>query len=170
MIIDNKALKEYKIQLQQSITVCSERCLFYSCKWYEWFKYIQLFFFSFFFNRSAFYRAAEVLDGIKKDSLDDKEFFTDNELHRKTISTYEIPYEASLPPLSEYEFNKYQYAKSLFQIRQFDSVKDVLGNSKSPKLYFLRLYAKYLVRNCMKKYGAIGLMIQLRLVKREEKN
>lgn len=125
---------------------------------------------TFFYNCSAFHRAAEVLDGIKKDALYDKESFTDNELHYKSVSTYQIPYEASLPPLSEYEFNKYQYAKSLFQIRQFDSVKDVLGNSKSPKLYFLRLYAKYLVRNCIKKYGAIGLITYLRLVKKEEKN
>lgn len=84
-----------------------------------------------------------MLDGIRKDILDDKESFTNNE--SQSASPYQIPYEASLPPLSEYEYNKYQYAKSLFQIRQFDSVKDVLGNSKSPKLYFLRLYAKYLV-------------------------
>ena len=90
-----------------------------------------------------FDRAAEVLDGIRKDILDDKETFANNEL--QSASTYHIPYEASLPPLSEHEYNKYQYAKSLFQIRQFDSVKDVLGNSKSPKLYFLRLYAKYRV-------------------------
>lgn len=88
------------------------------------------------------HRAAEVLDGIKKDMLDYKDLFTDGEFHLKSVS----PYEASLPPLTEYEYNKYQYAKALFQIRQFDSVKDVLGNSKSPKLYFLRLYAKYLVR------------------------
>lgn len=92
----------------------------------------------------VFDRAAEVLDGIRKDILEDKESFTNNE--PQLVSAYQIPYEASLPPLSEYEYNKYQYAKSLFQIRQFDSVKDVLGNSKSPKLYFLRLYAKYLVR------------------------
>ncbi|KAI8636467.1 anaphase promoting complex subunit 8, partial [Parasitella parasitica] len=121
MIIDDKAIKESKLQLQQSIVVCSERCLFYSSKW-----------------------AAEVLDGIKKDVIEDKEAFTNAETNWKSVSTYQIPYEASLPPLSEYEYNKYQYAKSLFHIRQFDSVKDVLGNSKSPKLYFLRLYAKYL--------------------------
>lgn len=77
--------------------------------------------------------------------IDDKIPFTENEVHLPTISTYHTQYESTLPPLYEKEYNKYQYAKSLFQLRQFDSVHDVLKGSKHPKLYFLRLYAKYLV-------------------------
>lgn len=90
-------------------------------------------------------RAAEVLNGIKDDFLDDKVPFTQNEVHIPTISTYHTDYESSLPPLSERDYNLYQYAKTLFNIRHFHSVIDVLGQSKHPKLYFLRLYAKYLV-------------------------
>lgn len=91
------------------------------------------------------YRAAEILDGIRDDMLDDKIPFTQNEVHLSTISPYHTPYELSLPALTEEEYNKYQYAKALFQLRQFDGVANVLRDSKSPKLYFLRLYSKYLV-------------------------
>jgi hypothetical protein len=34
MILTDEAIKTFKVQLQQSIIVCSERCLFYSVKWY----------------------------------------------------------------------------------------------------------------------------------------
>ncbi|CAO3647336.1 unnamed protein product [Mucor hiemalis] len=76
--------------------------------------------------------------------LDKQVSFTNNELHKPIISLYEIPYEKKQPALTEEEYNKYQYAKVLFQIRQFDGVANVLGDSKKGKLYFLRLYAKYL--------------------------
>ncbi|KAI9483556.1 MAG: hypothetical protein EXX96DRAFT_536877 [Benjaminiella poitrasii] len=89
-------------------------------------------------------RACEMLDGIKKELLDSKIPFTNNEIHLKALSTYHTDYESSLPPLLEEDYNKYQFAKALFQMRQFDRIGDVLGDSKSPKLYFLRLYAKYL--------------------------
>lgn len=117
-------------------------------------------------------RAAEILDGIKEDLLDNRIPFTENEVHLNTISTYHTTYESSLPPLSEYEYNKYQYAKSLFQLRQFDSVSDVLGNSKSPKLYFLRLYAKYLVIVLLKlKENVVADLYQGNsLEKREKRN
>ncbi|ORE10336.1 TPR-like protein, partial [Rhizopus microsporus var. microsporus] len=121
MILTDDSIQAFKVQLQQSIIVCSERGLFYASKW-----------------------AAEVLNGIKDDFLDDKVPFTQNEVHIPTISTYHTDYESSLPPLSERDYNLYQYAKTLFNIRHFHSVMDVLGQSKHPKLYFLRLYAKYL--------------------------
>lgn len=91
-------------------------------------------------------RAAEILDGINTSMLDEGTSFTQNDKNLSVLSPYHTPYENTIPPLSEFEYNKYQYAKSLFQIRQFYSVQDVLRNSKSPKLYFLRLYAKYLVK------------------------
>ncbi|KAI8365140.1 anaphase promoting complex subunit 8 [Blakeslea trispora] len=121
MILTDESIRQFKVHLQQSVIVCSERCLHESAKW-----------------------AAELLSGIRSDLLDSRVPFTQNDIHLQTISPYNIPYEASIPPLSEHEYNIYQYAKSLFQMRQFDSVKDVLGDSKSPKLYFLRLYTKYL--------------------------
>lgn len=34
MIVTAEAIRTFKIQLQQSILVCSERCLTYSVKWY----------------------------------------------------------------------------------------------------------------------------------------
>lgn len=80
------------------------------------------------------------------DLLDSRIPFTTNDVHLPTISLYHNPYQIDLPPLSELEYNKYQYAKSLFHIRQFDSVTHALGQSKTPQLYFLRLYAKYLVK------------------------
>lgn len=76
--------------------------------------------------------------------LDKQVSFTNNELHKSIISLYDIPYENEQPALTEEEYNKYQYAKVLFQLRQFDGVGNVLGDSKKGKLYFLRLYAKYL--------------------------
>lgn len=85
------------------------------------------------------------MDGVREDLLDTKVPFTQNEVHLPTVSIYHNPYELQLPPLTEIEYNKYQYAKALFQMRQFDSVTQLLQNSKSPRLYFLRLYAKYLV-------------------------
>jgi anaphase-promoting complex subunit 8 len=78
--------------------------------------------------------------------LDNGTSFTDKNSNSNVLSVYHTPYECSLQPLSEEEYNKYQYAKTLFQIRQFHSVQDVLGESKSPKLYFLRLYARYMVK------------------------
>lgn len=89
-------------------------------------------------------RATEILDGIRQEFLDNKIPFTQNEVHLPTISIYHNPYESQLPPLDELEYNRYQYAKALFQMRQFDGVTNVLDDSKSPRLYFLRLYAKYL--------------------------
>ncbi|KAI8094223.1 anaphase-promoting complex subunit Apc8 [Thamnidium elegans] len=121
MILNDEAVKSFKTQLQQAVIVCSERCLFYSVKW-----------------------ATEILDGIRDDLLDTRIPFTQNEVHLPTVSIYHNPYESQLPPLTEVEYNKYQYAKALFQMRQFDSVTHLLQNSKSPRLYFLRLYAKYL--------------------------
>ncbi|KAI7905498.1 anaphase promoting complex subunit 8 [Cokeromyces recurvatus] len=121
MVITSEAIRSFKVQLQQAVIICSERCLFNSAKW-----------------------ACEILDGIKDELLDTKIPFTNNDVHLKVVSTYHTDYESSLPPLSEYEYNKYQFAKTLFQMRQFDRVRDVLGDSKSSKLYFLRLYARYL--------------------------
>lgn len=85
------------------------------------------------------------MDGIRPEFLDNLNSFTQNEVNLPTISIYQNPYELQLPGLSELEYNKYQYAKLLFQMRQFDSVVNVLNEFKSPKLYFLRLYAKYMV-------------------------
>ncbi|KAI9262921.1 anaphase promoting complex subunit 8 [Helicostylum pulchrum] len=121
MILNDEVVKCFKTQLQQAVIVCSERCLFYSVKW-----------------------ATEVLDGIREDFLDTEIPFTRNQENLPTLSIYHNPYEVQLPPLTEVEYNKYQYAKALFNMRQFDSVTDLLQNSKSPRLYFLRLYAKYL--------------------------
>ncbi|KAI8371174.1 anaphase promoting complex subunit 8 [Choanephora cucurbitarum] len=121
MIITDESIRQFKVHLQQSVIVCSERCLNESAKW-----------------------ASELLAGIREDLNDSRVPFTQNDIHLQTISPYHIPYESSLSPLSEHEYNLYLYAKSLFQLREFDSVKSVLGDSKSPKLYFLRLFAKYL--------------------------
>ncbi|KAI9276753.1 hypothetical protein BDA99DRAFT_474591 [Phascolomyces articulosus] len=53
-------------------------------------------------------------------------------------------YESSLPPLSEKEHNKYQYARALFRMQQYDNVAFILKDYTAPRLMFLRLYAKYL--------------------------
>ncbi|KAG0749092.1 hypothetical protein G6F57_005882 [Rhizopus arrhizus] len=122
MYLTSELVQAFKVQLQQSILVCSERGLFYASKW-----------------------AAEILDGIQTDLLDAKVPFTQNETHIPTLSAYHTEYESSLAPLSEYDYNRYQYAKTLFYMRHFNAVIDVLGQSNHPKLYFLRLYSKYLM-------------------------
>jgi anaphase-promoting complex subunit 8 len=60
--------------------------------------------------------------------------------------TYSTNYDASLPPFNEVEYNKYQYAKSLFHVRQYENASYVLRGLDNPRLRFLRLYARYLVR------------------------
>ncbi|RCH80254.1 Anaphase-promoting complex subunit 23, partial [Rhizopus stolonifer] len=89
--------------------------------------------------------AAEILDGIHGDLVDNLVPFTGTSTNIPTFSAYCTDYDSLLPPLTELEYNKYQYAKTLFQLRQFNTVVDVLKEYQHPKLYFLRLYSKYLV-------------------------
>lgn len=84
------------------------------------------------------------MDGIRPDLLDTKTAFTKSESHLETVSLYHNPYEAQFPALTELEYNRYQYAKALFQMRQFDGVTNILEGFTPPRLYFLRLYSKYL--------------------------
>ncbi|KAG0176956.1 Anaphase-promoting complex subunit 23 [Apophysomyces sp. BC1021] len=114
-------IRLFKQQLQQAVLVCSERCLYNSTKW-----------------------AAELLAGIRTDLIDPNRTFTSDDANMATTAITKTTYEASLPPLSEEEYNKYQYAKALFQMRQFQNVNFTLTDCTSPKLRFLRLYAKYL--------------------------
>ncbi|ORX56834.1 anaphase-promoting complex subunit 8-like protein [Hesseltinella vesiculosa] len=107
-------IQRFKRQLQEAIIVCSDRCLFNATKW-----------------------AAEVLDGIKIETLDLSNQFEHQQSHV-------TDYDASLPPFNEQEYNKYQYAKSLFHMRQFENVSYILHGYDNPRLRFLRLYAKYL--------------------------
>lgn len=92
------------------------------------------------------YRAAEILDGIDDRQLNQDSNYTQNADNAASIATYSTEYESSLPALTEKEYNKYQYAKALFQMRQYDNVAFILSNYTHPKLVFLKLYAKYLVR------------------------
>ncbi|ORZ08413.1 anaphase promoting complex subunit 8 [Absidia repens] len=110
---DNE-IQRFKRQLQQSIVICSDRCLYNSTKW-----------------------SAEVLDGVKEEMLDKSNQYE----HQNTYSTN---YDASLPSFNEVEYNKYQYAKSLFHVRQYENVSFILRDLNNPRLRFLRLYASYL--------------------------
>ncbi|KAI9313974.1 cell division cycle 23 [Dichotomocladium elegans] len=114
-------IQHFKRDLQQALLVCSERCLYSSSKW-----------------------AAEILSGIEDSNLDHDPSFTKLEQNLPVTTVTLTDYESSLPPLTEKEYNKYQYAKVLFQMRQYDNVAFVLRGYTAPKLLFLRLYAKYL--------------------------
>ncbi|KAI8876795.1 TPR-like protein [Backusella circina FSU 941] len=122
MILTEDSIKTFKEQLQQSILVCSDRCLYQAAKW-----------------------SAEVLDGIKPTSINNSDnSYTQSDFTLPCTSTYRTNYEASLGALTELEYNKYQYAKALFSIKQFDAVSFVLDGFEAPKLLFLKLYAQYL--------------------------
>jgi len=43
------------------------------------------------------------------------------------------------------EYDKFLYAKSLFDIREFDRASYVLNSLTHPKCIFLRLYSKFMV-------------------------
>jgi anaphase-promoting complex subunit 8 len=93
-------------------------------------------------------RSAEVLDGINTSWINNNDkSYTKSDFNLPCISTYHTNYESSLEPLTELEYNKYQYAKTLFSIKQFDAVSFVLDGFEAPKLLFLKLYAQYLVRH-----------------------
>ncbi|KAF7727059.1 anaphase-promoting complex component apc8 [Apophysomyces ossiformis] len=119
--LSTASVRSFKQQLQQAVLVCSERCLYNSTKW-----------------------AAELLAGIRTDLIDLNPNFTGDDNNIATVAVNKTSYEASLPQLSEQEHNKYQYAKALFQMRQFQNVSYILAGCNAPKLRFLRLYAKYL--------------------------
>ncbi|KAI8366073.1 anaphase promoting complex subunit 8 [Radiomyces spectabilis] len=121
MPIDLDTIQQFKRNLQQAVIVCSDRCLLNATKW-----------------------AAELLDGINAELLQDQANFTQDPRNASIVSLHATDYEASLPPLSEMEYNKYLYAKALFQAREFDHVNFVLQHQKAPKLRFLRLYARYM--------------------------
>ncbi|KAL1934859.1 hypothetical protein VTP01DRAFT_7041 [Rhizomucor pusillus] len=115
---DLEGLRVIKKELEQAVLICSDRCLYQSTKW-----------------------AAEILDGIHPDALDHEEHFT----HIAENMQNMLPlYESTLPPQSEVEYNKYQYAKALFQMRQYDNAAFILSKFDTPKSRFLRLYSKYL--------------------------
>lgn len=63
-----------------------------------------------------------------------------NKVRSETIADYE---DVSFV-LNEVEYNTYQYAKTLFQMREFDRASSILCGSNTPHLYFLRLYAQYM--------------------------
>ncbi|KAI8149678.1 hypothetical protein BJV82DRAFT_588895 [Fennellomyces sp. T-0311] len=77
--------------------------------------------------------ATEILDGITEQ--------TPTLAEAALVCT---EYESSLPPLSEKEHNKYQYARALFRMQQYDNAAFILKDYTAPRLMFLRLYAKYL--------------------------
>jgi anaphase-promoting complex subunit 8 len=82
-------------------------------------------------------RAAELLDGIDYDKVDAAEEQQDNPLSSKECRFLDSS-------LTERESNKYLYARALFEVRQFDNAAFILSQFSTPKLRFLRLYAKYL--------------------------
>ncbi|KAI8069402.1 putative cell division cycle [Gongronella butleri] len=114
MVYSDNQVQRFKRQLQEAIVVCSDRCLYHATKW-----------------------AGEILDGLQEDKLDQSNQFEHQQSHA-------ADYDASLPPFNELQYNKYQYAKSLFHMRQFDNVSFILRDQTNPRLRFLRLYAKYL--------------------------
>ncbi|KAI8331382.1 anaphase promoting complex subunit 8 [Chlamydoabsidia padenii] len=114
MIYSDTDIQRFKRQLQESIVICSDRCLYNATKW-----------------------SAELLDGVKEDMLDKSNQYE----HQHTYSTN---YDASLPPFNEVEYNKYQYAKSLFHVRQYENASYILSGLDNPRLRFLRLYSRYL--------------------------
>ncbi|CAM0141444.1 unnamed protein product [Umbelopsis sp. WA50703] len=81
--------------------------------------------------------AAELLDGIDYDKVDAAEEQQDNPLSSKECRFLDSS-------LTERESNKYLYARALFEVRQFDNAAFILSQFSTPKLRFLRLYAKYL--------------------------
>ncbi|KAI9487958.1 anaphase-promoting complex subunit 8-like protein [Zychaea mexicana] len=78
--------------------------------------------------------ATEILDGIASEQPPDL-------AETALVCT---DYESSLKPLSEKEYNKYQYARALFRMQQYDNVAFILKDYTHPRLMFLRLYAKFL--------------------------
>ncbi|CAO3636213.1 unnamed protein product [Cunninghamella blakesleeana] len=82
--------------------------------------------------------SAELLEGLDESTLNLSNQFE----HQHTFYNN---YDASLPSLNEQEFNKYQYARSLFHLRQFENVNFILKGYNNPRLRFLRLYARYLL-------------------------
>ncbi|KAG2226456.1 hypothetical protein INT45_014200 [Circinella minor] len=108
----------FRSQLRQSILICRERCLTLSAQW-----------------------ATEILDGIttKEEEQQQEEIPIISET--TLICT---DYESSLPSLTEKEHCKYQYARALFRMQQYDNVAFILKDYTAPRLLFLRLYAKYL--------------------------
>ncbi|KAI8099705.1 putative cell division cycle [Halteromyces radiatus] len=113
MIYKHDEIERFKHQLQESVVVCADRCLYNATKW-----------------------SAELLDGVKEGTLD----LSNQYGHQHTTTGYD----ASLPSVNELEYNKYQYAKALFHMRQYENASYILRGMENPKLKFLRLYAKYL--------------------------
>lgn len=151
---DLEGLRVIKKELEQAVLICSDRCLYQSTKWLSlnnlcisetWTADID-----------CFARAAEILDGIHPDALDHEEHFT----HIAENMQNMLPlYESTLPPQSEVEYNKYQYAKALFQMRQYDNAAFILSKFDTPKSRFLRLYSKYLVTDSNYPYNTIALSL-----------
>lgn len=89
-------------------------------------------------------RASEILDGIHPKALQENAPYTNVDDNLPCLSLSRTHYESSLPALTEKEQNRYQYAKALFQVRQYHNASFVLKDYDAPRLRFLRLYAKYL--------------------------
>ncbi|KAI8986945.1 hypothetical protein BDB01DRAFT_784023 [Pilobolus umbonatus] len=135
MVISDTTVQQFSQHLQRSILLCSDRCLYYAANW-----------------------AAEILCGIKEGLIDGEIPFSDNEVNQDRLSVYYTDYERGLEPLTEREYNKYQHAKTLFNLRQFDYVSTVLKDTRSSQCKYLRLYAKYLAYNKRREEARLGIL------------
>jgi len=71
---------------------------------------------------------------LKKDSKDSKQQNSDKKL--------KYPHN---PKITYKEYDKFLYARALFNIREFDRVSYILNSLIHPKCIFLRLYSKFMV-------------------------
>ncbi|KAL0096862.1 anaphase promoting complex subunit 8 [Phycomyces blakesleeanus] len=111
-------VKKFKANLQESVLICSERCLLNATHW-----------------------TTEIINGIEYPDHE-KELLTDSIFYPASLET--TNYESKYPRLTEQEYNRYQYAKSAFQMRQYENAHHLLKGHNAPRLKFLRLYAFYL--------------------------
>ncbi|KAI9007948.1 anaphase promoting complex subunit 8 [Phycomyces nitens] len=111
-------VKQFMANLQESILICSERCLL-----------------------NATYWTTEIIHGIQYPEHD-KQFLADSIFYPPSLE--ETAYESKYPRLTEQEYNRYQYAKAAFQMRQYENAHHLLKGHNAPRLRFLRLYAFYL--------------------------
>jgi anaphase-promoting complex subunit 8 len=104
---------------------CYERGLVHSAKWYAR-RSDQLMLNT--IGDTRVHRAAEQAAAIAGEDLDD-----------------DAPSDAATDVLSPAESSHFAFARSLFDLKEFDRCAHALRNCQSNKSVFLRIYAKYLV-------------------------